>query len=138
MNQLNRLLLFFMIFFGPWAAIAYVMSFGLQEADISSLIEIGLVALVSLCSTIAVTLILDGLMEPAARPVLIKAGPLNAILFLADVGIFGVLVYGRYFSIHKCVSGPTCGSFPVIWLALAAMHLCYATTSYLIKFKSSC
>jgi len=137
MTQLNRLLIFFVIFLGPWAATAYVVSFGLKEATLDGLLTVALIAVVSFVTTILGTLAFIRIVKAEARSIVTRAGSANLLLCLLDLGIFSALVYDRYWSLHKCTYGPTCELFPAGWLALAAMHFCYAGASYLIKFKTS-
>jgi hypothetical protein len=90
----------------------------------------------SLLVSVACSLMLGRVIDPSRTSPLINIGRANLAFALADIAIFALLVYGRRHSAEACDLGVKCLSYPVLWLALAGMHLCYATTSYMIKFNT--
>jgi hypothetical protein len=135
MSQDLRLLWFLIIFVGPWGATIYLTNLGLQESNLETLGLVGVIVLASLLFSVAGSLALRRIIDPANVRRLANIGRANLILSLADVVIFALLVYGRRHSAAVCALGSKCLSFPAIWLALAGMHFCYAVTSYSIKFN---
>jgi len=133
MNQATRLLLFFVIFLTPLSGLAYVSSHGLQKGNEESLFRVLLI----LSFSLAVTLIC-AIAQPIKLPIIVnltRAGLANLGFAVIDVLIFALLLY--FSSEDACQLANSCAKYPVVWLALAGMHLCYAAWAYVTKLRSA-
>jgi hypothetical protein len=78
-------------------------------------------------------------MEPAMvvafKPRLVKIGWANMPFILLDIAVFALLVWNR----HRpaCEFGTRRELYPVMWLALATMHLCYVCVGCIVRLKST-
>jgi len=124
-----------MTLFAPISTPIIVQNQGLSHAKLSDLPAVYAVAAISLAVTLAAIFIVEraGIFLEEARPRFTRATLANLIFVVFDVAIFSLLVYGTHYSPHKCVSGPTCNTYPIIWLALAWMHCCYFIVGCLLK-----
>jgi hypothetical protein len=136
MSQAARLLLFLVIFAGPWTATIDIVTSGRTDSGLDGLVRTATLVMAALLVSAGASLMLGRVIDPARTSPLIHAGRANLALALADIAIFAVVLYGRRSPAAACVAGATCLSYPVVWLALGGMHLCYAVTSYMIKFHT--
>ncbi|WP_334506439.1 hypothetical protein [Bradyrhizobium sp. AZCC 1693] len=129
MNQATRLFGFFVTFLTPMAAVTYVVARGLQNSGEDALLRVLVILTFSL-----LTAFVCALAQPiqAVDPVrLARLGLANVCFVVIDSLIFALLVYDRIWSGDACQSAADkCGKYPVMWLALAGMHLCYAVWAY--------
>lgn len=133
MNQATRLLLSFVVFFTPLSGLAYVASHGFQRSNEEVLFR---VALIFSCS-LAVILIC-AINQPMKIPAIVnltRVGLANLGFAVIDVLIFALLVLIA--PEDACRLATSCTKYPVIWLALAGMHLCYAAWAYVTKLRSA-
>ena len=127
-SQAVRLLWFFLIFLSPAGAVAYVTTYGLEHGNEEALIRV--------LAILAISLIVSILCAIAA-PIqcydeigMTRAGRANLCLAILDTIIFVLLMHGPSSVGQACELESNCRTYPVIWLALAGMHYCYAVWTY--------
>lgn len=133
--QPRRSVLALIILLIPLAAPFYVAWHGLWEAGFETLPTIGGLFLISLLLTGAAGLIAGRRANLPETSRLIQLAWGNLGFAVLDGAIFAVEVWQRVQSCNG--SRATCDLYPVIWLALAGMHFCYATGCFLIKASPS-
>jgi hypothetical protein len=136
MSERRRLLVALITILSPLAAPVYLSGHSLSHAPLSTLPLVGAIILGSLALALAAALVGEPFPNPGALPRLKKAAFGNVAFIFFDLAVFALLVYGQHFSAHKCETGPACELYPVMWLALAGMHFCYAAVGGFIKLRS--
>lgn len=129
MNQATRLFGALVTFVTPMAAVTYVVARGLQNSGEDTLLRVLVILTCSLLTVLVCTLVQPSQSVDSVR--LARLGLANVCFVLIDGLIFAILFYDRIWSGDACQSAADkCGKYPVLWLALAGMHLCYAVWAY--------
>jgi hypothetical protein len=123
--------------FSPIAAPAIVHGYGLSNATLGAFPLVGAVVFGCLALTLSAAYFAEPITVSPAASRLAKLLLANFIFVLFDVTIFVILVYGRHYAGDRCQPDSSCDLYPVGWLALAGMHLCYATLGCFIRFRWS-
>jgi len=135
MSQGTRAFLILVMILAPVAAPLFVKGIGLANAELKALPSIAAVFLISLALTLVATSILERIMLSEPRPRIMRIAFFNLIFVVLDAGIFAVLVYGRRYA-HQCRVGPECDLYPMLWLALTGMHVCYVAIGCVLWLRT--
>jgi len=119
-SQLVRLLWCFLVLFSPFSAVAYVSAFNLAHGHRGALIHVIVILAVSMLVSLVSPFLMP--MQVFDEAALTRAARGNLCLALIDTILFAILVLDP--------SGPATRTIPVMWLALAGMHYCYAVSAY--------
>ncbi len=123
--------------FSPIAAPAIVYGYGLSNATSDAFPLVGAIVFGLLALTLSAAYFAEPIPASPALSRLAKLLLANFIFVLFDVTIFVLLVYGRHYAAGRCQPDSSCELYPVGWLALAGMHLCYAALGCFIKERWS-
>ncbi|WP_316169098.1 MULTISPECIES: hypothetical protein [unclassified Bradyrhizobium] len=135
MSQGTRAFLILVMILAPVAAPLFVKGVGLANAELKALPSIAAVFLISLALTLVPTSILERIMLSEPRTRIMRIAFSNLIFVVLDAGIFSVLVYGRHYA-HQCRVGPECDLYPMFWLALTGMHICYVAIGCVLWLRT--
>src|SRR5262249_50859609 len=94
------------------------------------LMKVSTIIFLSLVLTVVLALGRDKTIGSLKQDHLTKAGLANLLFVVCDGAIFAFLTSSELRSPNTCDAATDCFTYPVGWLALAGMHLCYAAWCY--------